>query len=149
MKNKRIYTHHGMTGTKIHEVWKEMNRRCRGTSKHSIKNYKDKGIKVCKDWKSAKVFIEWALSNGYKEGLQIDRINNNSGYSPENCRWVTPKQNANNKCNTIFIEMNGIKRPIQEWAEHVGINGHTLHTRLIRGWSIERLLTTKVTKKRI
>ena len=132
-----------MTGTKIHEVWKEMVRRCHGTSKNSIQYFKS-GIRVCTQWKNAKVFIDWSLKHGYKEGLQIDRINNKNGYNPKNCRWVTPKQNANNRKNTIFLEFQGVKRPIQDWSEIIKTNPHTLYTRYRRGWSIERILTKKL-----
>jgi len=99
----RRYSKHKMTGTKIHEVWKEMKRRCAGKY-YGTRVYKTKGIKVCDEWQEAKTFIDWALLNGYKEGLQLDRINNNGDYSPNNCRFVTPKENCRNRENTIFIE---------------------------------------------
>lgn len=143
---KRIYTQHGMTGTKLHEVWKEMNRRCKNNN-YKTRIYKIKNIQVSDEWKNAKNFIEWSINNGYKEGLEIDRIDNNGNYCRENCRWVTPKENANNRDNTIFIEYKGINKPLQYWAIEINVNPHTLHTRLIRGWSIEKALTTKTNKK--
>lgn len=143
---KRIYTKHGMTGTKIHEVWKEMLRRCKDKNIKSA-SYKKNGISVCSDWKSAKSFIDWALSNGYAEGLQIDRRDNKLGYSPSNCRFVTPKENANNKENTVYLEFKGERKNLNDWSISTGINKYTLYTRLSRGWSIDRVLTKKVQEK--
>lgn len=139
---KRIYTKHKMTGSKLHEVWKEMLRRCKDKNIKSI-SYKKSHIQVCQQWRNAKIFIDWALSNGYKEGLQIDRIENSKGYSKENCRWVTPRQNSNNKSNTVYIEYKNIRKPLQYWGDELKINAHTLSTRLKRGWTIERAFTTK------
>lgn len=142
----RSYCKHGMTKTKIHEVWKEMKRRCKNNSNPS---YKRKKIKVCKEWELSKNFIDWALSNGYKEGLQIDRIDNNKGYYPENCRFVTPKENANNRENTIYLTFKGETKNLNDWSEITGIKRHTLRTRLRRNWSTEDVLTKKVQKRSV
>ena len=139
---KRNYSKHGMTGTKIHEVWKEMNRRCKDKNIRSV-SYKKKDISVCEGWKTAKTFIDWALLSGYKEGLQIDRINNDEGYFPSNCRWVTPKQNANNKSNTIRLTFNGKTQTLEEWSNETEINKRTIYTRMIRGWSTKDILTRR------
>lgn len=132
-----------MTGTKIHEVWKEMHRRCQGKYLKS-RSYKVRKIKVCSLWKSAKAFIDWAVANGYQEGLQLDRIDNDRGYSPENCKWVTPKENANNRVNTVWLEFNGERKTLTDWSISTGIKPSTISTRLQRGWSVERTLTKKV-----
>ena len=128
-----------MTGTKIHEVWKEMNRRCKGTSKNSI-IYKNKSIKVCEEWKNAKTFIEWSLKNGYKEGLEIDRIDNKGNYEPNNCRWVTHKKNANNRDNTIYLTIKGERKTLLDWSIKTRIHRHTIYTRMRRGWNINKIL---------
>lgn len=68
------------------------------------RRYFDRGITVCDEWaKSTDAFIEWSLSNGYQDGLQIDRIDNDKGYSPENCRWITPKQNSRNRADNSKV----------------------------------------------
>jgi hypothetical protein len=136
---KRRYTHHGMTGTKIHEVWKEMKRRCKGKYPKT-KSYLERGIKPCPEWEDAKPFLDWALANGYQEGLQLDRIDNDKGYSPDNCRFVTPRENANNRSTTVHITHNGVTRCIADWAKTTGINPRTLYTRIKRGWSVDRAL---------
>ena len=139
----RTYSNHGMTGTKLHEVWKEMKRRCKHGAYRSA-CYKKRNIHVCDEWQVSQNFIDWALDNGYKEGLQIDRIDNDKGYYPGNCRFVTPKQNANNRSNTIFFVYEGEKMCLSDWADKLGINKHTLYTRYSRGWSVPDILTREV-----
>ena len=75
-----------------------------GASEKVKHNYQDRGITVCDEWLVFESFRDWALSHGYKEGFQIDRIDNDKGYCPENCRWVSPKENTNNRRNTIRLE---------------------------------------------
>ena len=140
---KRIYSKHGMTGTKIHEIWKEMKRRCKHHSKRSS-SYDN--INFCGEWNESSNFIKWALENGYEEGLQLDRRNNLEGYCPANCRFVTPRVNANNRKNTIYLTYQGITKPLSFWADEIGICYHTLHTRYKRGWAIERILTERINK---
>lgn len=77
-----------------------MHQRCKEKSPWK-KWYFDRGINVCNEWKSYEQFRIWSLNNGFKETLELDRINNNSGYSPENCRWTSHKENCNNKSNNL------------------------------------------------
>jgi hypothetical protein len=142
---KRIYTKHGKTGSKIHEVWKEMHRRCKG-SYPKTKSYKEKGISVCKEWTSAAEFIEWAGNNGYTQGLQLDRIKNNEGYSPENCRFVTPQVNANNRDNTVYLTYKNETKNLLDWQKVTGIKRQTIRTRINRGWAVEKALTQSTYK---
>lgn len=90
---------HGLSYTKIYKVWKSMVYRCGDTkNERNRKNYVERGITVCNEWADDCVaFNRWALSNGYEEGLELDRENNNKGYSPENCRWVTKSVNMQNR----------------------------------------------------
>ncbi len=105
--------------------------------------YIKKGITMCDEWmNSFIVFRDWALANGYKENLSIDRIDNSKGYYPENCRWATSKQQNRNKDNLKYIEYQGQVHPIVEWAEILHINYGTLRSRILRGWDIERAFTT-------
>lgn len=100
-------TTHGMYKTRLYNIWENMLHRVgvhKGVSEKNKRNYQDRGITVCDEWLVFENFRDWALSHGYKEGLQIDRVNNDAGYCPENCRWVTPKENANNRRNTIRLE---------------------------------------------
>ena len=101
------HTTHGMCKTRLRSVWSDMLVRVgvyKGASEEAKHYYQDRGITVCDEWLVFENFRDWALSHGYKEGLQIDRIDNDKGYCPENCRWVTPKENVNNRRNTIRLE---------------------------------------------
>lgn len=146
MKPRR-YVRHGMTGTKIYNVWKEMHRRCLGYSRKTA-CYKKRKISVCEEWNYVERFLKWAFENGYKEGLQIDRIDNDKGYSPDNCHFVTPRQNANNRVNTVYIEYKGERLNLLDWSQKLGIHPHTIYTRLQRGWTVERALNQPVQKRR-
>ena len=100
-------TTHGMHKTRLYYVWAYMLARVgvhKGAPEKDKHNYQDRGIDVCSEWLVFENFRDWALSHGYKEGLQIDRIDNGKGYCPENCRWVTPKENVNNRRNTLRLE---------------------------------------------
>lgn len=91
-------TKHGEIHTKLYKVWGSMRHRCNSPTNKRASSYFDKGITVCSDWDDFIVFREWAYSNGYAEGLSIDRIDNNLGYCPSNCRWTTMYiQSANTK----------------------------------------------------
>ena len=73
------------------------------------------------DWDEFEPFLEWALSSGWHKGLDLDRIDNDSGYRPENCRWVTRRENTNNRRKTMMLVVDGIKAPVSNWAEKAGI----------------------------
>lgn len=109
-KRERVaedHTTHGMCKTRLYSIWKEMLKRVgvfKGASEKKKRLYQDRGIGVCDEWLVFENFRDWALSHGYKDDLQIDRIDNDKGYCPENCRWVTCKENNNNRRNTIRLE---------------------------------------------
>lgn len=132
---------HGMKGTKIYNIWCSMKERCNNPHNKSYKNYGEKGIRVCKDWENNFYnFNQWAINCGYKEGLTIDRINNNRDYCPENCRWVTTKiQNRNYSRNHIIV-YEGKEYCLIELSEKFKINYGKLLYRINNGYSIEKAL---------
>ena len=114
-------TTHGMHKTRLYSVWESMLVRAgvhKGASEEAKRNYQDRGITVCDEWLVFENFRDWALSHGYKEGLQIDRRDNDKGYCPENCRWVSRRENMNNRRNTICLEDG---TPLAVFCSRVGI----------------------------
>ena len=138
-------TTHGGSKTKLYKVWRAMRNRCENPNNKSYKFYGERGISVCDEWKTFAPFQDWARENGYHEGLQIDRIDNYRGYSPDNCRWVTQKENKNNKRNTIFVEYEGKTVPITVLAETHNMSRNTLYCRIHDyGFTAEEAVTLPV-----
>jgi hypothetical protein len=140
------YTQNGMckSNKRLYKIWWGMVNRCGGCGTGSHERYFDRGIYVCEEWKSLGNFVSWSMNNGYSDALSIDRIDNDKGYSPQNCRWVTAKKQARNRSDNVFYEYKGIKKTIPEWAEIYGFNVITLVSRIVRmGWSMERALTER------
>lgn len=134
--------HAGGGGSKTYHIWASMLARCRTTTHAAYANYGARGIKVCDEWLDYSRFL--ADMGEKPRGKSLDRINNNLGYSAENCRWATPKEQNNNRRNNVTITIGGIEKTLTEWSNQMGINQRTVSSRLARGWSIERALTTPV-----
>lgn len=132
-----LNTIHGLSNTPIYLVWNTMLSRCERQSNRSYSDYGGKGIKVCDEWHNAAVFFKWAYENGYKPGLEIDRIDSNGDYTPGNCRFVTRLNNANNKTNNKYIEHNGEIKTLAEWSRYFGVNYKNLSRNLKKGYSLE------------
>ncbi len=91
-------TTHGMRNTRLYRIWSCMHNRCYQKSYHAYNHYGGRGITICAEWlHDFQAFHDWAIENGYKDNLSIDRIDNNKGYSPDNCRWATQKEQNKNK----------------------------------------------------
>lgn len=125
-----------------------MKNRCYNPHHRYYAYYGGRGIKVCDEWftphscKGFRAFKAWALKNGYQEGLTIDRIDNNKGYFPDNCRWVTMLTQNNNKSCCHYITLNGVTKTLMEWSKELKIPYITLKTRLNKyGWPVEKALS--------
>ena len=116
MRNKRLYN-----------VWISMIRRCEDENRDSYPRYGGRGITVCSEWHDPNIFMDWAELNGYGDGLQLDRIDNSGPYSPDNCRWVTTKENCRNTRRNKFITLCGIRKTVAEWCETLDISEYTLY----------------------
>lgn len=120
-----------------------MRKRCYKPNSNCYKNYGGRGITVCDEWMGKdghKNFYKWAIENGYRKGMSIDRINNDGNYTPENCRWATPKTQAYNRSTNSYITIHGKTQTVSEWADEIGISRGAMQNRLRYGWSEDRLL---------
>ena len=133
---------HQKTNTKLYRVWQNMKRRCYTPSASAYKHYGARGIVVCEEWKNDFIsFYNWAIDNGYKENLTIDRIDVNGNYEPGNCRWATKKEQANNKRNNNFIKYKDKKLSINQWSEETGIKRGTIAWRLKNNFPLEKIFS--------
>lgn len=124
-KNERLYN-----------VWYNMKSRCTNERDVAYKNYGKRGISVCKEWTlSFKKFVAWAMASGYEDGLTIERKNNNGNYSPSNCGWATPKEQAQNKRSNVIIEIGGEKKIKTEWARMFNLDPNVIQRRINKGIS--------------
>jgi hypothetical protein len=140
---KRNATHGGKR-TKLYAHWSAMKARCNNPANNRYELYGGRGITVCNEWaNSFEAFRDWALANGYKENLTLDRKDTDGPYSPDNCRWATQKEQQNNRRDNRIITYNGISMNLQQWADKRGISRKTIQTRLSRGWSVARALGYK------
>lgn len=146
LSRKRKLTH-GLSKTFLYAEWARIRRRCNNPNMTCYKDYGGRGIKVCSEWDSVENFINWSLLNGYKNGLSIDRIDNNKGYSPDNCRWVTRKVQANNKRNNHLITYNGETKTLAQWSEHLNLPYGVLKYRINNNWNTEKAFFSPVEKK--
>lgn len=131
------FTSNKVLHKRIYDAWRMMIARCENPKAQAFHNYGERGIKVCEEWHDFDTFLNWALSNGYCDNLTIDRIDNNKGYSPDNCRWVTDKVQGNNRRSNRYVTYKGETHTICEWAEIVNMPYSTLQSRLSHGWSIQ------------
>jgi hypothetical protein len=118
-----------------------MRNRCNNINCDHFKDYGGRGIAVCKEWENFENFKEWAFKNGYTESLTLDRIDNNMGYSPKNCRWCNRKTQQNNRRNNSCVEINGVTHTLKEWSEIYKINYSTLRGRIRNGWDVVTAIT--------
>lgn len=127
---------------KLHKIYLHMKERCYDPSDRRYADWGGRGIHICDEWLNNKEdFFEWSIQNGYKEGLSIDRIDNDKDYSPENCRWVTLKENNQNRRSSIFYTINGETKNLQQWCNEYGVSRSMVNRRLSLGWNILEALT--------
>lgn len=127
--------------------YRSMMDRCYRSNAKNFPFYGGRGITVCEEWHDINNFERWAKISGHQKGLSLERKDVNKGYSPDNCMWATPKQQANNRRNTLHLELDGVVRSVHEWSEMLGMNPSTLSNRHYRGWSDKDVLTYKTIRK--
>lgn len=137
---------HGLRAHPLYNTWYYMVERCTIKDSYAYKDYGERGISVCNEWKLDFLsFYNWANENGYKKGLQIDRIDNDGNYCPENCKFSTSKEQARNRRNTILVNFNGKQICLTEYCEINNLSYVPIIKR-IHGlnWSVEKAINTKI-----
>lgn len=138
---KDINTKHGMSRTRLGRIWREMNARCYNENNNAFKDYGGRGIGVCKEWgDNVLAFCDWADKNGYKDNLTIERVDVNGNYDPGNCKWVTMKEQENNRTNNRLITYNGKTKTAMQWSDELGVNYRNLLWRIYNGWPVGQAL---------
>ena len=121
---------HRMTHTRIYGIWAGIKNRCYNKNKREYQKYGGRGILMYEEWKKDFMkFYEWSITNGYQDNLTIDRIDNDKGYFPDNCRWADRKTQTLNRSVTKFVEVDGQKYTIPQLSEMYGINKYCLYAR--------------------
>lgn len=140
-------TKHNLTHHPLYNIWAKIRERCEKKSSKAYTHYGARGIFVCKEWsRDFEPFYKWSIENGWHKGLEIDRIDNNGPYSPENCRWTTKLVQANNKTNNFRLEYNGQTHTLAEWCRELDLDYSLTLIRLRKlGWTVERAFTTSKT----
>lgn len=126
---------------KLYGVFDGMKQRCKNPNRKDFSRYGGRGIVFDKKWQTFSGFFK-DMGSSYKEGLTLDRIDNNGNYCKENCRWVTPKEQANNRKSNVSISYKGVTLNSSQWAKKIGINKTTFQYRKSMGWNLERLMTS-------
>lgn len=149
--NRATKTSHGGAShtnrSRLYKIYTGMKSRCFQKHSRAYKDYGGRGITICNEWLGEhgfENFRDWSLSHGYRDDLTIDRIDNDGNYSPENCRWVTMKQQTNNTRRNRYLTLNGETHTATEWGEITGINRITIVNRCLAGWTDEEALTIPV-----
>lgn len=137
-------TTHKQRHTKLYEVWKTIKQRCFNKNNISYHNYGGRGITICDEWKNDfNSFYEWSMANGYKEGLTIDRINNNGNYEPSNCRWTTKLVQANNTRTNRYVTINNETKSLADWCRYYNISYSLVYQRIYKfKWDDIKAITT-------
>lgn len=138
---------HNLSQTRVYEIYKLMMRRCYDEANKSYPNYGARGIEVCANWHDIVVFNEWALSSGYADTLTLERIDVNGDYTPENCTWITKKQQSYNRTNSRLLTAFGKTQTLAEWSEEYTIGHSTILHRLKSGWNTEQAISKEVKRK--
>lgn len=134
---------------RLYRVYQSIRTRCYNPNNQNYYLYGGRGIKLCSEWLAFYNFCDWALANGYNENAEfgkctIDRIDPDKDYSPSNCRWVSMREQNNNRRNNRKITYNGITRTAAEWARETGIKSGLICQRIDNGWAVEEALSIPV-----
>lgn len=145
-KRYRISQTHKKHGLKQHPIylnWSNIKQRCFNKNNKNYNRYGGRGITICDEWKNNfKKFYDWAIDNGWKKGLEIDRIDNDGNYEPNNCKFSTRLEQNNNKNNNIQLKIFNESKNITEWSKdsRCKVKYRTFVARIKKGWDLEKAL---------
>lgn len=148
-KGRFLATKNNESKTRLYNTWNHMRYRVKKDCKHKFTHlYFDKEIDLCDEWQDYFIFKNWALANGYRDNLEIDRKDNSKGYSPNNCRWVTRKVNCNNRDVTTYVMYNGKRESLKLLLANIGKENmyYTIVGRIKRGWCNQKAIDTPIRK---
>lgn len=139
------YSLKGLSDSRLYRIWRGIKSRCYNEHHDAYYRYGGRGIIVCDDWKNSfQSFYNWAIANKYDSNLTIDRIDNNKGYSPNNCRWVDKTTQQRNRRGNLYYTINGVTKCLKEWCQVHNLNYATVHKRVSKyNWSIGEALELK------
>lgn len=143
---------HGMSYTRIYRIYSSIKERTvlnTGNIDY-IRDYIDRGITLCEEWQGKNGFVNfynWSMENGYSDNLSIDRIDNDKGYSPNNCRWTNQHVQNCNRRNTIKATIKGETKAISDWCLEYKIDYNVVYERIRKGWTPEKAITTPFNPK--
>ena len=136
---------HGERYSRLYAIWCHMKARCCNSNNHAYNLYGGRGITICDEWKNNySAFKDWAINNGYKDNLTIDRIDVNGNYEPKNCKWATRKEQANNTRTNRYITYNNETHTLAEWSDITGIQRDVIKSRIEKGWNLDDVFSKKV-----
>jgi hypothetical protein len=139
---------HAATNSREYRAWQDMKTRCYNSNRPMYVYYGGRGISVCARWQRS--FAAFLLDMGpCPDGYTLERRENADNYEPDNCRWATSMEQANNTRRNVFLEFDGKRQTVAQWARELGMSPYTLYDRLRRNWELRDVLsTTKHTGKR-
>ena len=138
------YEKHGDTGTRLHRIWKSMKYRCLTPKWKPYKFYGARGIKICDEWKNSYIsFKKWAIRNGYKDDLELERIDVNGDYEPSNCKWITHHEQTLNRRDTLYLKFIDTGEVFKLYdfcsSEHISYN-------TVNGWRSKNIANEKLSE---
>jgi hypothetical protein len=127
---------------RLYNSFDAMHKRCFGKNKPEFHLYGGRGIRICAEWlHNYPAFRSWALANGYRKGLTLDRIDGNGNYEPSNCRWATRQEQTYNTSRVHRLTLNGVTKLLPIWARELGVSMEMLRQRRAKGWPDHDILT--------
>jgi hypothetical protein len=146
---KNLKSTHGLSHHRLYNTYYNMVERCGNENDPNYNHYGGRGIKVCEEWLDDFMsFYNWSMENGYSDKLTIDRTDNNGNYEPNNCRWVTQKEQNENRRANRYVDIDGVIKSFSKWCEIYQINYQTALLRAKKGMSDYEAITTPVRKKK-